>query len=537
MARKRRVMIEQPWQLFAFTLTAVLVGVLTGLMAATFRIVLLGIGTVRTQFIGWAHGNLFFGFLLVAGAGAAATSAAAWLVHRVEPHAEGSGIPRVEGVVEGRTAPGSAKILPVKYVGGVLAIGAGLALGREGPSVQMGGNIAVILSRLLRRNRNDMRTLVAAGAAAGLATAFNAPIAGGVFVLEELVKRFDPRTTIATLLASAAGFGSASLLLNNTSDFYVAPLHDPRLAQTPLVLVVGLVTGYVGVLYNRAVLYSLRLADTSTWSVEARAGLIGAAVGAAAFFVPWIVGGGDELTARALTGQDTILAVVGILAVRFFLGIISYAALTPGGLFAPMLVMGSDLGLLVGLLGAAAVPSLTPDVAGMALIGMAAFFTSSVRAPVTGLILATEMTRSVNLLPQMLGACAMAMLVATMLKSEPIYDSLTARAVRNAHTNALEERAAEKAVRVLEKEAAEEEVREQVLVAAEVAEHPAAPASRPEPQSVAPPPSGGDETSGEPPEAAAPGRHVDGAAPEGHDEPTLDPTHGAPAPRGDEHHD
>ena len=94
---------------------------------------------------------------------------------------------------------------------------------------------------------------------------------------------------------------------------------------------------------------------------------------------------------------------------------------------------------------------------------MAAFFTSSVRAPVTGLILATEMTRSVNLLPQMLGACAIAMLVATMLKSEPIYDSLTARAVRNAHENAIEERAAEKAVRVLEKEAAAEEVLAQVV--------------------------------------------------------------------------
>ncbi len=460
MARRRRVtIIEQPWHLFAFTATAVLVGVLTGFMAATFRIVLLGIATVRTQFVGWAHGNVFFGFLLVVAVAAAATAAAAWLVHKVEPHAEGSGIPRVEGVVEGRTAPGSARILPVKYVGGVLAIGAGLALGREGPSVQMGGNIAVILSRLLRRNRHDMRTLVAAGAAAGLATAFNAPIAGGVFVLEELVKRFDPRTTIATLLASAAGFGSASLLLSNTSDFYVAPLHDPRLVQTPLVLIVGLVTGYVGVLYNRAVLYSLRIADTSTWPVELRAGLIGAAVGGAAFFAPWIVGGGDDLTARALTGQDTILTVVGILVVRFFLGIISYAALTPGGLFAPMLVMGSDLGLLVGLLGAAVAPSMTPDLAGAALIGMAAFFTSSVRAPVTGLILATEMTHSVNLLPQMLGACAMAMLVATMLKSEPIYDSLTARAVRNAQANLLEEQAAEKAVRILEKEAAQEQAR------------------------------------------------------------------------------
>lgn len=499
-------MIEQPWQLFAFTATAVLVGVLTGLMAATFRIVLLGIGTLRNGLIGWAQGNPLLGFVIVVAASGGTTAGAAWLVHRVEPHAEGSGIPRVEGVVEGRTAPGSARILPVKYVGGLLAIGAGLALGREGPSVQMGGNIAIILSRLLKRNRHDMRTLVAAGAAAGLATAFNAPIAGGVFVLEELVKRFDPRTTVATLLASAAGFGSASLLLNGSSDFYVAPLHDPKLIESPLVLLVGVVAGLVGVLYNRAILASLRIADTSTWSVEARAALIGGAVGATGFFLPSVIGGGDNLTSQILTGEGTIIGAIGLLALRFVLGIISYAALTPGGLFAPMLVIGADIGMVIGLVGVVFVPAMTPDVPGMALIGMAAFFTATVRAPVTGLILATEMTRTVNMLPPMLGACAIAMLVAMMLRSEPIYDSLTARAVRNTRTNAREERAAEKAVRLLEKQAAEEDVRAHVAVppaehdapATPVAAVPAAPAG-PAASGEAP-----DGRAGEPASAAPP---------------------------------
>ncbi len=540
-------MIEQPWQLFAFTLTAVLVGVLTGLMAATFRIVLLGIGTLRGDLIAWAQGNMVIGFLIVSGAAAGATAAAAWLVHRVEPHAEGSGIPRVEGVVEGRTAPGSARILPVKYVGGLLAIGAGLALGREGPSVQMGGNIAIILSRLLKRNRHDMRTLVAAGAAAGLATAFNAPIAGGVFVLEELVKRFDPRTTVATLLASAAGFGSASLLLNSTSDFYVAPLHDPKLVQAPLVLVVGVVTGLVGVLYNRAIMASLRIADTSTWPIEARAALIGGFVGATGFFLPMAIGGGDNLTAQILTGNGTLLWALGILALRFFLGVASYAALTPGGLFAPMLVIGSDIGLVSALLGVAVLPSMTPDIPGMALIGMAAFFTATVRAPVTGLILATEMTRTVNQLPPMLGACAIAMLVATMLRSEPIYDSLTARAVRNTRTNAREERAAEKAVRLLEKQAAEEELRSHVVVAGHGEAGPegaeSADAERPEAASTisrapAAGPPGADPASADPagesvpePDPAAPAHHAGThRAPSPHDDPDPDATLDTPDP-------
>ncbi len=438
----------------AFSATAVLVGILTGLMAATFRIVLNGAGDARNQLIEWAQGSPLLGFIIVVGAAACGTAAAAWLVTRVEPHAEGSGIPRVEAVVEGRTAPGSARILPVKYVGGVLAMGSGLALGREGPSVQMGGNIAIIVSRLLKRNNRDLRVLVAAGAAAGLATAFNAPIAGGVFVLEELVKKPDTRTTVATLLASAAGFGSASLLLSGQAEFYVAPLHEPRLSETPLVLVVGVVAGLVGVLYNRAIMASLRIADISTWPIEARAALVGGVVGATGFFLPTAIGGGDNLTSQILTGNGTILAAIGLLVLRFFLGIISYAALTPGGLFAPMLVIGADIGLIVGLAGVALVPSMTPDVPGMALIGMAAFFTATVRAPITGLILVTEMTATVIMLPPMLLACAVAMLVASVLRSEPIYDSLTARAVRNTRINASEELTAEKAVQQLEKQSA-----------------------------------------------------------------------------------
>ncbi|MEW1952154.1 ClC family H(+)/Cl(-) exchange transporter [Terrabacter sp. NPDC080008] len=423
----------------ALAASAAVVGALTGLVAATFRVLLEHAGRLRVDLVGWAHGSPVTGFVLVIVCCAAATSAAAWLVHRVEPHAEGSGIPRVEAVVEGRKPPGRFRILPVKYAGGLLSIGSGLALGREGPSVQMGGTIAAVVGRALRRSSADVRLLVAAGAAAGLATAFNAPIAGGVFVLEELLKRFDPRTTLATLVASAAGFASARLLLPaSSSDFHVPHFAEPSLEQAPLVVAVGVVCGLVGVAYNWSVIRSLRIADTSRWPVVVRAALIGAAVGAVGWFGPGLVGGGDNLTQSALLGHGTIVAVTGLLALRFVLGVGSYAACTPGGLFAPMLVLGSNLGLLIGLVGQDVVPLETPEPAALALIGMAAFFTATVRAPVTGLVLATEMTASTTLLPPMLGACAVAMLTAAMLRSVPIYDQLTQRAVLATRENAAE---------------------------------------------------------------------------------------------------
>lgn len=412
--------------LIGFVLAAAVVGALTGLAAASFRVALTYLSEWRTGLSGWAHGSAWGFFVVVLGCMAAVTAAAA-LVRRLEPQAEGSGIPHVEAVVAGRAEPGRFRILPIKYVGGLLSMGGGLALGREGPSVQMGGSIAVIVASLTRRPMSDLRVLAAGGAAAGLATAFNAPIAGGVFVLEELVKRFDPRTTIATLIASASGFAAAYPFVHSGSDFRMPDLQNPQMSNAGWVLAVGVTAGLLGVLYNKALMFGLHVADTSRWPAEARAAAIGAAVGVLVWCAPDLAGGGDNLTQDALLGHGAAGAVLGILALRFVLGAVSYAAGTPGGLFAPMLVLGAYTGLLIGLV-AEHLDATPPESAALALIGMAAFFSATVQAPVTGLILATELTGTTNQLPPMLGACASALLVAVALRSRPIYDLLTDRA-------------------------------------------------------------------------------------------------------------
>jgi chloride channel protein, CIC family len=205
-------------------------------------------------------------------------------------------------------------------------------------------------------------------------------------------------------------------------------LADPQFAGSGWVLAVGVITGVLGVLYNKAVMFGLRLGDTSSWPVEAHAAIIGAGVGLLVWYSPGLAGGGDNLTQQALLGEGTIGAVTAVLALRFFLGVASYAARTPGGLFAPMLVLGADVGLIVGLVAAHLGSHSAPSPAALALIGLAAFFSATVQAPVTGLILATELTGTTNQLPPMLGACATALLVAIALGSRPIYDLLTARA-------------------------------------------------------------------------------------------------------------
>jgi CIC family chloride channel protein len=276
-----------------------------------------------------------------------------------------------------------------------------------------------------RRTWADCRVLLAAGAGAGLATAFNAPTAGAVFVLEELLRCFDTRVAIATFGTSGAALAVSRVLLGEAPDFAVAPLPYPGLGTVPVYLALGVVAGLLGIAYNRTLLATLAAGDRlRRWPMELRAAVVGAAVGLLAWFAPGLVGGGDALTQRALAGTEALGVLALVFLLRFGLGAVSYAAGTPGGLFAPMLVLGAQSGLLLGTVCGHWLPEVVPDPTAVAVVGMAAFFTAVVRAPVTGIVLVTEMTGSFTLLLPMLGACFAAMLVPTMLNDPPVYDSL-----------------------------------------------------------------------------------------------------------------
>jgi len=419
---------DRQGNLLVLALLAPFAGAAAGLIGVIFRLALQGADSLRGTVIGWAHGEAFAGFLFVVVLCGAATAFAAWLVRRYSPQATGSGIPAVESVLEGERPPTPYQLIPVKFFGGLLAIGSGLALGREGPSVQMGASVAHFLATLVCRNEKDCTAVLAAGAGAGLATAFNAPIAGAVFVLEELVRRFDTRIAIVTFGASTGAIAVARLFLGSTPDFHVEALPYPSFGTVPVHLGLGVLTGLLGVAYNRTLLATLAGADKlRVWPVELRAAVVGAAVGILAWFDPGLVGGGDAITQSTLSGTEALEVMSVVFIVRFGLGAVSYAASTPGGLFAPMLVLGAQLGFLYGTVCSYWVPAVAPNPTSLAIVGMAAFFTAVVRAPVTGIVLVTEMTSSFTMLLPMLAACFAAMAVPTLMRNAPIYESLRQR--------------------------------------------------------------------------------------------------------------
>jgi chloride channel protein, CIC family len=252
---------DGPGSLLILGIVSLLAGAVSGLVGAVFRLALEWTDGLRDALITWAHGGCLAGLLLVTMSGAAAAAVAAWLVRRFSPHASGSGIPQVEAVFNEELPPAPFLLIPVKFLGGVLAIGAGLALGREGPSVQMGASLAHLVGKVCRRSWPDCRLLLAAGGGAGLATAFNAPIAGAVFVLEELVRRFEIRLAVAALGASTAAMSVARLFLGDRPDFHVEPLPYPGSDAIVLFFVLGVVAALAAVAYNLSLLGAIAAAN------------------------------------------------------------------------------------------------------------------------------------------------------------------------------------------------------------------------------------------------------------------------------------
>ena len=415
-------------RLIRLTLASILGGLLIGLVGGAFRYLLITLDGLRTELILWAHARPLIGWLAPVALGAAGAWLARLLVVRFAPTAEGSGVQRVEAVFSGEAEPASPVVVPVKFVGGLLAMGSGLALGREGPTVQMGASFGVWVSRFLVPGEEDRRVVEAASAGAGLAVAFNAPIGGSLFVFEELTSSFTPWLLVSTLAASTVAVWLMRVLLGNALSFTVQQVSPTAIWNKWPFLALGALLGVIGLLYNAVILRLLRLSDRlSNISSLNRAAIIGGVVGVVAWFAPGMVGGGDTLTQTILSNQFTISILTMLFVARFLLGCWSYAAGAPGGLFAPMILLGACSGALFAAIVNHLLPNAVLSPAACAIVGMGALFTACVRAPLTGIVLAIEMTGRADLTLGLLGACLMAMVVTTLLQSEPIYESLKHR--------------------------------------------------------------------------------------------------------------
>lgn len=406
---------------------AAVVGLGAGLVAVVFRRMLAIAESGRANLLHTLHTHPAWGWLIVPAIASAAGCLVGWFTRRFSPEAAGSGIPHLKGVMLHVRQLDWKRLLPVKFFAGITGIGAGLSLGREGPSVQMGAAVARALASPLRAPQSDVPQLLSAGAGAGLAAAFNAPLAGLLFVVEELHRELSSRTAAGALVAAVCATVVTQWLAGDTPSFAVHGLHSMPLSALPLSLVVGVIGGALGVGFNRALLAGQAAAIAQKrlplWMLPGCAGLV---VGLVAWWLPDAVGGGQGVAERVLseTLTSTLAALVLLLIAKFVLSVASYASGAPGGIFAPMLLLGALLGAAFGK----AIGTVWPAMAGqeqvLAVLGMAAMFVGSVRAPLTGIVLISEMTDGYKLLFPVCIAALGAYLTAEAFRDTPIYDAL-----------------------------------------------------------------------------------------------------------------
>ena len=404
-------------------------GVVTGVVGGTFRWLLAELTVYRDDLLVWARDAGPVRWVLPLALGAVAAALARSVV-RVVPEASGSGVQRVEAHIRGEQPPAPPRVLPAKFVGGLLSMGvAGLVLGREGPTVQMGASIGAFFATRLRMSRHDVRTITSSLGGAGLGVAFNAPLGGAMFVFEEVAHAFRTRLVVAALVGTTCALAVSRLIVGEGAVLPVGDVRPGPLWMLIAFALFGAVLGALGVVYNRLILWFLDAFARTGPRVapEIKAAVIGIVVMAIGIAAPWMVGGGDGLNENVLLGSVGVSSIALALAVRWILGPLSYSAGTPGGLFAPLLVLGAGFGALVGHVAGALDPSLVSPMTAFAVVGMSSFFAGVVRAPVTGVVLIMEMTAQTSLVVPMALAAACAVIVATTLTGPPIYDTLRER--------------------------------------------------------------------------------------------------------------
>ncbi|MEW6036692.1 MAG: H(+)/Cl(-) exchange transporter ClcA [Pseudomonadota bacterium] len=411
---------------------ALLLGLLAGGVAVVFHLGLDAAEAWRARLQDFAHGYASPGLAVAAAASALCVVLAGWLVERFAPEASGSGIPQVKAVLLGPRGFRWARVLAVKFLSGLIGIGGGLALGREGPTVQMGGAVAEGLAAGLGASPDERRALIAAGAGAGLAAAFNAPLSGLIFVVEELRGQCSSLEFFAAAIACLAADTVCRLALGELPAFRVEISVIPPLSLLPAFVVLGMSCGLLGVAFNRALLAVQRLRPNRPGLRKAFWLGWGGSIGLVGWLAPELLGGGQGLVGSILDGEASpALNLVALyFAARFVLTIGSYGTGAAGGIFSPILLLGALLGLGSGMLIQQMAPLLPVEPRVFAVAGMAAFFTGVVRAPLTGVVLMIEMTGNYALILPLLAACFAALVVADRLHDLPIYEALLERELR-----------------------------------------------------------------------------------------------------------
>lgn len=367
-----------------------------------------------------------------------------WLMRRYAPETSGSGIPQVEGVLDGAFILRWPHVLIVKLFGSILSLGAGIVAGFEGPTIQIGSAIGTMIGRCTKASSEHLRILVAAGAGAGLAAAFNAPLAGILFVTEEVRPQFESWTLAyrSIMIACVTATLSTRLLSGQNAFLHITRFDRVPLKDLWMFAALGVGLGVLGFVFNYCLFRALDWFNQLQGVAHQWAGLwVGMAIGFLAWLSPLVTGyhqdiftgSGENTIFWSLNQEPSTNLLVFVLVMRFALVMVCYGSGAIGGIFAPLLSISTVFSLLMARELNFWFPDQIPQTAVFAVVGMGGLVASTVRAPLTAIMLTMELTDNYLVVMPLLITCLFASVSAHLLGGEPVYSVLLKRAYEQLH--------------------------------------------------------------------------------------------------------
>ena len=406
-----------------------LVGGIAGLVVLLYRMLLGSAGEWLNRILAYVKGNPlymagWFAVLMVF----------AWVVSRLlafEPMISGSGIPQLEGEMTGRLDQKWWRVLPAKFFGGFLCLLGGLALGREGPSIQLGAMVGKSVSNGLDRGKTEEKFLLTCGASAGLSAAFHAPLAGVMFSLEEVHKNFSVSVLVSVMTASLTADFISSTVIGTESVFQFDIVKALPPEYYGMIVGLGIVLGILGAFYNWFTLKVQEMYNRASFlNTTTKLMIPFFCAGILGFTMPELLGSGHTLLENLTAGDIMLQTILFILIGRFLFSAISFGSGAPGGIFFPLLVLGGFIGRAFAAVGVKYFGLDAVYMNNFVVLAMAGYFSAIVRAPITGIILIFEMTGSLSQMLSLAVVSITAYIIATLLKSKPIYESLLERLLK-----------------------------------------------------------------------------------------------------------
>jgi chloride channel protein, CIC family len=400
-----------------FLVLALVIGGLTGLAVVGFIVV--------TEHLGmrlYPVGSAAWRRVLVPVLGSVGMG---YLLYRYFPDARGSGVPQTKAALFARGGRITLGTTLGKFFCTAATLASGIPLGREGPSVQVGGGIASVLGRYLGLSSERVKALIPVGASAAIAAAFNTPLAAVVFSLEEITGDLHAPILGSVVLASATSWVVLRLLLGNHPLFKVPQYRLAHPLEFGIYAVLGVAGGLVSVAFTKLLLktreWFMSLPKKTVWFQPAAGGVL---VGAIALFVPQVLGVGygyvgDALNGRMALGIMALLVVLKLLAVTT-----SYGSGNAGGIFGPSLFIGAMLGGTIGGIAHQLLPHYTASAGAYALVGMGTLFAGIIRAPMTSVLMIFETTQDYEVIVPLMISNLVSFFISSRLQPDPIYEAL-----------------------------------------------------------------------------------------------------------------